>query len=84
MSDSDSASEDERELPDAKRPRLHFGSLEEAEKQRREGATAAAIQAGIEAGNINITQKGAFGGWSAILALWVYWMDVLPSMDSSC
>lgn len=58
-SGSDSGSDDERDLePAVKKARLHFGSLEDAERQRKEGggaAAKAALAAGIEAGNINIT-----------------------------
>jgi hypothetical protein len=55
---SGSDTEDERELPDQKKPRLHFGSLEEAERQRKEdGGASKAVLAGIQAGNINITKS---------------------------
>lgn len=53
-----SGSDDERDQPAVKKARLHFGSLEDAERQRKEGggaAAKAALAAGIEAGNINIT-----------------------------
>jgi hypothetical protein len=62
------------EAPAAKKVRVHFGSFEEQEKQRRElgggggrenGAVSAAVQAGIKAGNINID------GWCASIRIYV-------------
>ena len=59
------------EAPSAKKVRVHFGSFEEHEKKRIEqnsvggrenGAIAAAVQAGIKAGNINIDGRCALIG----------------------
>lgn len=57
---SGSDSEDDRDIPtaDAKKPRVHYGSLEDQERQRREegiSSSKAALLAGIQAGNINIS-----------------------------
>ena len=48
--------------PSEKKPRIHFGSLEEHERARlmagSGGTVSSAVQEGILAGNINITSPG--------------------------
>lgn len=69
------------EPPAAKKVRVHFGSFEEQEQKRIEqnggggrenGAIAAAVQAGIKAGNINIDGRCASIGikrhWDVVIS----------------